>query len=79
MEIETNSKNSMVFTTFCTQEIDSTVVSYCADAPTLVSDNIDDQQLFGIGDNFVNSQQGGYTTSGRVVTGQVGLSLSAGG
>jgi|LauGreDrversion4_2_1035121.scaffolds.fasta_scaffold34156_1 hypothetical protein len=41
-EIETNTPNNMVFTDFCTQEIDSTTLSYCADAPTYVTDSLSD-------------------------------------
>ena len=41
-EIETNSPNNMAFTDFCTQEIDNTTTSYCADAPTYVTDSLSD-------------------------------------
>ncbi len=41
-EIETNTPNNMVFTDFCTQEIDSTTLNYCADAPTYVTDSLSD-------------------------------------
>ena len=79
MNIETNSNNNLAFTNFCTQEIDSTTVAYCSDAPTLVTDSLDDQNLFGVGDNFAGDKQGGYTCDGRIVTGSVGLLTTAAG
>jgi len=41
-EIETNMPNNIAFTDFCTQEIDSTTLNYCADAPTYVTDSLSD-------------------------------------
>ena len=79
MNIETNSPHNLAFTNFCTQEIDSTTVAYCSDAPTLVTDSLDDQNLFGVGDDFAGDMQGGYTCDGRIVTGSVGLTTSAAG
>ena len=79
MNIETNSNNNLAFTNFCTQEIDSTTVSYCSDAPTFVTDAVDDQSLFGIGDDFAGNMQGGWTTDGRIVTGTVATTDTAAG
>ena len=79
MNIETNSNNNLAFTNFCTQEIDSTIVSYCAEAPTFVTDSLDDQTLFGIGNDFVGNKQGGWTTNGRIVSGTVATTDTAAG
>ncbi len=61
------------------QKVDLATEAACSASPTLVTTSVDDQLLMGVGVNFVNLQQGGFTTDGRIVTGTVGLGLSAGG
>lgn len=61
------------------QKVDLATEAACSASPTLVGASVNDQLLMGVGPNFVNLQQGGFTTDGRIVTGTVGLGLSVGG
>jgi len=38
-----------------------------------VTATLDSSALSGVGSDFTNNKQGGYTTAGRIVSGQVGL------
>lgn len=72
--IENNGDNNIAWTTSCQQSIDSTgTTASCTAAPTLVTESTDAASLTGIGSDFTGLVQGGFNTTGRIVTGSVGL------
>lgn len=79
MSIDNNANNNFAFGSSCMQKVGLATEVACSVAPTLVSASVDDQLLTGVGANYVDLVQGGFTTDGRKVTGTVELGLLAGG
>ena len=77
--IETNGPYNTAYSTICTQDVDLVAATTCSEAPTLVTESIDESVFTGVQGNFENVVQGGYMTSGRVVSGDVELFALAGG
>lgn len=77
--IESNSANNIAFSKLCQQNVDLVTAVDCTQAPTLVAENINEETLTGVQSNFADLIQGGYQTSGRVVSGTVELEANVGG
>jgi hypothetical protein len=78
MSIDNNANNNFAFGSSCMQKVGLATEVACSAAPTLVSASVDDQLLTGVGANYFNLVQGGFTTDGRKVNGTVELELLGG-
>ena len=75
MSIDNNANNNFAFGSSCMQQVGLATEVACSAAPTLVSSSVDDQLLVGVGANYFDLVQGGFTTDGRKVNGAVELEL----
>lgn len=69
VNLETFSKFTSVFSKSCIQNIQGAGDTSCANAPTLVQNDLDVAALSGVGSNYYDKMAGGFVTDGRVVYG----------
>ena len=63
-----NAKYTVAYERGCVQTLLGTY-SYCSAAPTLVSTNLDGNELTGVYPDYFDHVQAGFKTSGRIVYG----------
>jgi hypothetical protein len=75
MQLELNAKYTVAFDRGCVQRLAGTS-SYCKSAPTLVTTNLDSNELTGVYPDYSNHTQAGFKTDGRIVYGNFTVQLA---
>jgi len=69
VSIDNNIGDQFVFTTSCTQLLNSFLGVSCDSDPTLTTAGVNAQTLTGVGADFMDKAQGGFVLNGRLANG----------